>query len=1791
MTTQGGDDLRFDATVDLDEEAFERAFDKMVDRAVSSMVDLDRQLDKIRESLRRLSSGSEAKKFERVFVAGADGVNELRSTVREFGSQFSRTVSSARADAGELGREIDILNRSFVDTREALRGVGRSTAQLDAMESEVRQLVQLQRQYNEALERGGDDAEELGRRTRRQYELISRRLTATSTVFQEVQRAEAAALNASRTKFTVTEQAKTTALAAEGKIRALERAKELNSELLNQRRAAQRSQALLRFSLDTFGRLQRAAFQTFGNIQRLAARSIVGIGSTITGGFSRVFSRGNREVIAGGDRIERSMRSSFRRQEQIAQASFARQQSARTAAITAEVRQRSQAGVLGVGARSALFAGVGTLVGIELFRSGFERASNLERLDKQFTALLGSQERAVQLLAEIDQYARETPFDLVDVSDLAKGFLTIGTAADDILPSIDAVANAIAFTGGGNEELKRVQRALTQIASAGRLQGDELNQLAENLPGLNIRQILADQITGGDVAGLVKLQEAGELSADLVIGTLLETFRTDPRLAGATADIAETLSGRASNTREAFEAFGSAIVTRLAPAIKRGLDVIRATFENLERIVSGDLSPALRAAGIALRGVAAGLAAVIAARAAVEVFQLLGTSLRLLLTPFGAVLAIAAALGAAISLLLEYSPDFAASVGRLGEALSRLGRRVREAFIALAERLTPAFRAIGDFVADSVVPRIVAFVDAIADRLEPALASVQEFLVTRVLPAVGEFAGFLSDLAGRVVPPLAGFVTNLAAALGRLGQTVFSAVLPYLRPLAELIGGVAGALVDLLAGRGTAEALGAALSSGFQAVRDQFEPLIRDIGSAISGFFSDLIDAPGIALGVLGVIEEVAFQVVNALTDPRLLAAVAAAALAIGAALLKGIVRALIDNISQAFDELGKLAGDGLLGGILDVISNNTGKLVAVIVGAFAAVKLVQLTRQFAEYWEGLGRTAGGRFKRALIKSAAGAAAALSSIAAGQVLGTSDSAGGQLAGFGGIAASSITAGALIGGPAGLAVGAGVAGLGLLSAALSKNAEKAREAEAAISAFADAVRQAGDDAGQLSENLVEVILGRFRSQKGDVQEGFVQALRAAGFSVDSFAKAIAEGGGTLDDAVNKIVSNIDVRELKGGPLTKAAIVRFVEDIANEATAGIEQAELEAQLRPAPGLLGKVVRSLRDRLQKKIEEEGGLPEIEVPVEVVDPTISASRILGQLTEDAGELANAYDRAREAFIRLVDPEAVTANTQIRSAAGSIQSAGGSFDLSSAVGQIDFNAALGTARADIAQVFIEAAEDGLSRADASGLAGQLRSVVAEEVSDPEVAGSLLSAIDRALEGYGGLVLGFDQTAQAQRFQEVFDLLVSEVPGLVSRLDLDPTSVSAAVSAIESENPELFTEVMLVDDKNERARMIAVLIQKFQQGIDVQSLDFTAAFNFSEAQRAADAGGAQVGRFFVSGFAAGAIANAYLANNAATSVARSAERSVNRHLGIRSPSLVMRRAGRWFTAGLALGIEESIADLERIATEAATRIVEATLGPLRASQGAAASAYGQIFQGLAIGGAGMAGGAGNLAAARAALTSSFAGLLDLAFNNTKELQELRQKAADGTITPSEEFRLQLAGRATSLNPDSIFGQENRAAFARVAEDIRALLFEQLGSGASVSQVVANGRARIQEFIRLAVQAGFNEQEVLQFLRELGLSTEALQEFAEAAAELPGVVSDIRAEQAEADRQAELERAAANAPGPLPYYALPQPGQDPIPVGYQQTVNVYPQNIDTREVEVGTVTRIMGPARIATRYRT
>ena len=142
-----------------------------------------------------------------------------------------------------------------------------------------------------------------------------------------------------------------------------------------------------------------------------------------------------------------------------------------------------------------------------------------------FQTLLGSREEAERMMREAVRFAAATPFETRDVVDAYQRLLTAGFKPVEIPVVLRGVGDLAAMKGFSKEIIDRVLLAFQQIRAKGRLQGEELMQLAEaGVPLGRVYEVLGRRL-GVTAEQARKLQEAGRISADLGIVAVMEALR------------------------------------------------------------------------------------------------------------------------------------------------------------------------------------------------------------------------------------------------------------------------------------------------------------------------------------------------------------------------------------------------------------------------------------------------------------------------------------------------------------------------------------------------------------------------------------------------------------------------------------------------------------------------------------------------------------------------------------------------------------------------------------------------------------------------------------------------------------------------------------------------------------------------------------------------------------------------------------------------------------------------------------------------------------------------------------------------------------------------------------------------------------------------------------------------------------------------------------------------------------------------------------------------------------------
>lgn len=198
-----------------------------------------------------------------------------------------------------------------------------------------------------------------------------------------------------------------------------------------------------------------------------------------------------------------------------------------------------------------LVAMAGTWFGIQTLTTQlvamFKSGDQAERLNVQLKAVMGTIEGGKQASSWIQDFAKNTPLQLDEVTQVFVRLKAFGI--DPMNGSMQGIVDQAYKLGGGFEEVQGISLALGQAWAKQKLQGEEILQLIER--GVPVWQLL-EQVTGKNTAELQKLSEAGKLGRDTIQALMNEIAAQS---SGAAAANMGLLSGLISNAQDNLETF------------------------------------------------------------------------------------------------------------------------------------------------------------------------------------------------------------------------------------------------------------------------------------------------------------------------------------------------------------------------------------------------------------------------------------------------------------------------------------------------------------------------------------------------------------------------------------------------------------------------------------------------------------------------------------------------------------------------------------------------------------------------------------------------------------------------------------------------------------------------------------------------------------------------------------------------------------------------------------------------------------------------------------------------------------------------------------------------------------------------------------------------------------------------------------------------------------------------------------------------------------------------------------
>ena len=423
--------------------------------------------------------------------------------------------------------------------------------------------------------------------------------------------------------------------------------------------------------------------------------------------------------------------------------------------------------------------------------------NTLEQSSKAaFETLLGTAEAAKDMQQSIRDFAMTSPFPRQAFIKGSQQLLAFGFQAQEIIPTLDAVQDAVAAAGGGSQQLEEIIFVMAQIRAAGKITGIDLIQFGQR--GINAAQLIGSQMgmTGEQIRESIT---AGTLDADTALEALTNGMAA--KFGGASDKLKNTFVGAVDSMKAATRDLSSALVTPFVDPNGGGYAVVWANkLAGFLREV--EKSPAFDAFVERLTGFAAGMDAIVDALIASAEVLLGGGSFTDALNMFDSLTVDSASL----TLFLDFLAGVAQFLPQVQEVLQKLGPELLDALIEVAPTLAPLLPLLAQAAIDILPPLVDAFVD-----LVPLLVVLLEEIIPALIPQIQIVAGqfqFLAAILSLLFSGTTDFNTAIFSLMGTLlgipgpisamSQGVLNSLLSIFNGIANFINGIISSIEDLI---------------------------------------------------------------------------------------------------------------------------------------------------------------------------------------------------------------------------------------------------------------------------------------------------------------------------------------------------------------------------------------------------------------------------------------------------------------------------------------------------------------------------------------------------------------------------------------------------------------------------------------------------------------------------------------------------------------------------------------------------------------------------------------------------------------------------------------------------------------------------------------------------------------------------------------------------------------------------------------------------------------------------------
>ena len=224
----------------------------------------------------------------------------------------------------------------------------------------------------------------------------------------------------------------------------------------------------------------------------------------------------------------------------------------------------------------AMFGGAAALKG--LLDQMVRVRSEFQKTDVAIRTMLGSKEKADELMSQVREYAKISPLEFGDITKATQMMISFNIEATKVPQYIKAIGDV---SMGEKDRFNSLSLAFSQMSATGKLMGQDLLQMIN--AGFNPLATISEQ-TGKSIAQLKDEMSKGAISAKMVQDAFIAATSAGGKFYGMSENAAKTIGGQLSMLSDAVASAFNEVGTKSEGIITTAISGVTKLVENYEAV-------------------------------------------------------------------------------------------------------------------------------------------------------------------------------------------------------------------------------------------------------------------------------------------------------------------------------------------------------------------------------------------------------------------------------------------------------------------------------------------------------------------------------------------------------------------------------------------------------------------------------------------------------------------------------------------------------------------------------------------------------------------------------------------------------------------------------------------------------------------------------------------------------------------------------------------------------------------------------------------------------------------------------------------------------------------------------------------------------------------------------------------------------------------------------------------------------------------------------------------------------